>query len=323
MEGVAAAMAMTYGRIEGLDKPVSRLVLGCGSFRPEDLPRAAAVLDAFLEAGGTALDTAHIYGRDGASERALGQWLAGDAARRGRVVLVTKGAHHDSAWKPRVTPEVIAAELGESLERLGTDHVDLYLLHRDDPAAPVGPIVECLNAHAAAGRVTAFGGSNWTPARLRAANAYAVAHGLRGFAASSPHLALGVARDPAHMGHSIVTADAEALAWYRESQFPLLAWTSQAQGFFSDRADPDNPAARQRFRRYDAPDNWERRRRAIELAARLGRTPTQVALAWLLGQPLAVHPIIGPGSAAHLRESVEALDIRLSPQELAWLNLEA
>ncbi len=316
------ASMIPHGRIEGVGKPVSRLVLGCGSFRPDDMTRAEAVLDAFLAAGGTALDTAHIYGRNGASERAVGQWIASRGCRD-RIVLITKGAHHDAEWRPRVRPEVIDAELGESLERLATDQIDLYLLHRDDPAAPVGPILECLNGHVAAGRMRAFGGSNWSPRRLDEANAHAAAHGLQGMAASSPHLALAVARDAAHMAHSIVSNDAEALAWYGRTRMPLLAWTSQAQGFFSDRARPGDPESARRFRRYDAEDNWERRRRSGDVAARLGVTPTQVALAWVLGQPGEIFPIIGPGSVDHLHEAIGALDVRLSPEERAWLNLES
>lgn len=314
-------MPMNYGRVEGLEKPVSRLVLGCGSLRPEDMPKAQTLLDAFTAAGGTALDTAHVYGRDGASERAVGRWLT-MCGNRDRVVLITKGAHPDAQWRPRVTPEVIAAELDESLERLQTDHVDLYLLHRDDPETPVEPIIDCLNAHVAAGRIGAFGGSNWSPRRIDAANAYARAHGLRGFSASSPHLALAVAHDPPHMGHAIVSGDREALDWYQKRRLPLLAWTAQARGFFSDRANPDDPEARRRFRRYDEDGNWERRRRVWDLGARMGRTPTQIALAWVLCQPLEIHAIIGPGSVPHLEDALGALDIRLSAEDLAWLNLE-
>ena len=315
-------MPIPAAPLPGLDKPVSRLILGCGGFSPERQEQVNSLLDAFVAMGGTALDTAHIYGRDGASERAVGAWLAARGRPAG-VVVITKGAHPDPEWHPRVRPEVIVRELRESLERLGLDRVDLYLLHRDDPAAPVGPILECLNEQVAAGRMTAFGGSNWSPARLAEANAYAAAHGLRGFSASSPHLALALARDPAHMGHSIVSGDAAALEWYRETHLPLLAWTSQARGFFSERADPDSPEARRRFRRFDAEDNWERRRRVLELGARRRVPPTQIALAWVLQQGSHVFPIIGSGSVAHLEDAAAALEVRLSPEEWAWVDLRA
>lgn len=315
-------MPMAYGRIPGIDKPLSRLILGGGPFNPDNMEKANTMLDAFLAAGGTAVDTAHIYGRDGASERALGQWMA-SRGNRDRVLVITKGAHHASDFTPRVTPEVITAELLESLRRLQTDHVDLYLLHRDDAAVPVGPIVQCLNEHLTAGRMRAFGGSNWSPRRIEEANAYAAAHGLTGLVASSPFLALAVAHDAPEFRHAIINGDKEALAWYRDTQFPLLSWSSQAQGFFSDRAKREDPESVRRFRRYDHEDNWERRRRVRELAEQRGCTPTQIALGWVLQQPINAYPLIGSGSVAHLEDAVGALDVRLRPEDLAWLNLEA
>ncbi len=312
---------MQYGRIAGIDKPLSRLILGGGPLNPDRQEKGDAMLDAFFAAGGTGVDTAHIYGRDGASERALGRWMAARGNRE-RVFLITKGAHHASDFTPRVTPEVITAELLESLERMQTDHVDLYLMHRDNTAVPVGPLVECLNEHLAAGRIRAFGGSNWSPRRIEEANAYAAAHGLKGLAASSPFFALAVAHDAPEMRHAIINGDREAMAWYRETQFPLLSWTSQAQGFFSDRARRDDPEALRRFRRYDHEDNWERRRRVRELADKRGVTGTQVALAWVLQQGMNVHPIVGTGTVPHLEEALGALSLALSAEESAWLNLE-
>ena len=314
-------MPIPCGRIAGVEKPVSRLILGCGPLREDDMAQAERMLDAFVARGGTALDTAHVYGRDGASERAVGRWLA-SRGRRAEIVVITKGGHPAPDWSPRVSPEVIDAELTESLERLQTPYIDLYLLHRDNPALPVGPLVECLNEQLVRGRIRAFGGSNSHPRRLAAANAYAEAHGLRGMAASSPFFALAIAHDPPRMGHAILNGDREARDWYRETGFPLLSWTSQAQGFFSARANREDPAALRHFQRYDDPDNWERRRRTWELASRRGCTPTQVALAWVLRQPLNAHPIIGSGSVPHLEDAVGALDVHLTPEELAWVNLE-
>ena len=310
---------MTYGTIRGTARPLSRLILGAGPFRPERQEAVDALLDAFLAAGGSGVDTAYVYGA-GASERALGAWLASRRARE-RVFLITKGAHPDEAWRPRLRREVVAQELEESLERLGTDHVDLYLLHRDDPAVPVGEVLEWLEEHVAAGRVRAYGASNWSVGRLAEAAAYAAAHGLRGFAASSPFFALAVAYDPPHMGHAILNGDPEARAWYRATGLPLLAWSSQAQGFFSDRADP-GPGRVPAFARYDRPDNWERRRRVRALAERRGCTPTQVALAWVLGEGDHVFAIVGPGTVAHLEEALGALALGLTEAERAWLNLE-
>ena len=106
-----------------------------------------------------------------------------------------KGAHHDHNG-PRVTKEAIRRDLLTSLERLRTDYVELYALHRDDPSVPVGEIIEALNEHIEAGRIGAIGGSNWTWQRPHAANDYAASHGLTGFTFSSPNLSLAKANEP-------------------------------------------------------------------------------------------------------------------------------
>ena len=127
------------------------------------------LIDAYLAVGGNCIDTAHIYGF-GESEKALGRWLE-QSGRRDDILLITKGCHPhvDEAGQfgpPRVTPEAIHSDLSESLERLGTDHVDLYLLHRDDETVPPGPLLEALNEENASGRIRAFGASNWTVKRI-------------------------------------------------------------------------------------------------------------------------------------------------------------
>jgi aryl-alcohol dehydrogenase-like predicted oxidoreductase len=275
----------------------------------------SSLLDAFIAAGGNAVDTAHVYG-NGASERAIGEWLR-QSGRRDDLVIISKGAHPDLAdWVPRVNPVAIAQDLAESLERLGVETIDLYLLHRDDPNVPVGPLVDVLNEQVAAGRIRAFGVSNWSYLRIEEANAYAVSHGLLGFAASSPQFSLAAMDLFAfpYPGVVSISADAAALAWYRQHHFPLITWSSQAGGFF---ARPTK--ARLHF---DTEDNRERERRARELAARHTCTATQVALAWVLGQPLNIYAIFGTSKLAHLEDCLGALEVHLTPEEMAWLNLE-
>ena len=311
---------MTYGDIGGLDKPVSRLVLGGFSIDRMDTVRSK--FDAFLAAGGNAVDTGHVYG-EGSSERAIGKWLL-ETGRREEIVIITKGVHPNlSDWVTRVNPVAIAQDLSESRERLGVETVDLYLLHRDDPDAPVGPLVECLNEHTAAGRIRAFGVSNWTHSRIEEANAYAAARGLLGFSASSPHLALAAAGEFLYPGCVSVSDDADALAWYRENRFPLLAWSSQAGGFFSGRFTPEVRENAAMVGQYYSEDNWERLRRARSLAQRRGCTPTQAALAWILHQPLNIFAIFSTNKMPHLAECLAALDIRLTPKETAWLSLQS
>src|ERR1700730_3631090 len=117
---------MKYGYIADLEKPVSRVITGAMIYSPGDMALICAMLDYFVSQGGNTLDTAHVYGQ-GDSERAVGEWMR-LRGNRTEIVIVSKGAHH-GAHGPRVNPAAIASDLEESLERLGTDYIDLYLLH--------------------------------------------------------------------------------------------------------------------------------------------------------------------------------------------------
>lgn len=303
------------GHLPGVEKPVSRIIMGTMYHVIGDLPKSCVMLDHYVQAGGNALDTAYVYG----TEANVGQWLK-SRGLRDHMFLIGKGAADIKA-----TPAMVTAHLTQSLERLQTDYVDLFLMHRDNPDVPVGEFVDVLNTHLRAGRVRAFGGSNWTPARLQAANDYAAAHGLTGFAASSPNCSLAAWNEPM-WADCVNVAAPEAKAWYASTQLPLLAWSSQANGFFSGRfaeTERDNPALANIVRVWFNAGNFERLRRVQELARRKHVTGMQIALAWVLRQPLNIFAMIGPESLAEMRESLVATHLELSPQELAWLNLEA
>ena len=154
----------------------------------QTLTHAAAMFDDFVERGGTTFDTAYIYG-GGRGEKLLGQWIT-SRGNRDEVVVIGKGAH-----TPHCDPESITRQLDESLERLQTDHVDLYLMHRDNEEIPVGEFVDVMDEHFKAGRIKAFGGSNWSTARFDEANAYAEANGKQPFTLLSNHLSLARAYD--------------------------------------------------------------------------------------------------------------------------------
>jgi aryl-alcohol dehydrogenase-like predicted oxidoreductase len=294
-----------YRRFEPLGRPVSRLVLGT-------MVVAEDVLDEWVRLGGNSLDTARVYG-DGASEEAVGAWFADRPAVRDELVVLTKGAHPSGDVR-RVTPADIAADLDASIGALGRP-VDIYLLHRDDPALPVGPMIDCLNEYLAAGRLRAIGTSNWTCARIDEANAYAAAHGLEGFTCNSPQLSLARQNEEHWPGTMAATDDVRA--WHARTQMPLFAWSAQARGFF---AGHDSESA---VRVYDNERNRERRRRAASVGERLGCTANQVALAWVLAQPYPVYAVIGPRTVEQLHEAVGALDVSLTDDEVRWLDLRA
>jgi 1-deoxyxylulose-5-phosphate synthase len=320
---------MRYGSIQGVGDRVSRLVLGSMVFstEPEKIANTFRLLDRFVGAGGTAVDTARIYS-GGTSEPAFGKWLA-RSGMRDEMVVTGKGAHHDPhTFERRVTPAAIHHDIDTSLAEMGIDTIDIYVLHKDDSEAEVGPIVEALNEEVKRGRINVFGGSSWTHQRIAEANAYAGAHGLNPFTVSSPNLALAVPNEPMWVGCVSIANDDAAQAWYRKVGMPIFAWSAQARGFFSGRYRPDlldgdTVDAQNVIRTYYSADNWERYRRADQLSERKGCTLRQIALAWVLHQPLNVYALIGPATTSELDDCLGALHVELTPDEVAWLNLAA
>ncbi|GAB4252066.1 MAG: aldo/keto reductase [Candidatus Methylacidiphilales bacterium] len=296
----------------GCPIPVSRLVLGTMAISRKEGPY---ILEEFIELGGNALDTAHVYS-GGQEEAALGRWLHAHPGIRDRLFLIGKGAH-----TPYCDPRAVSVELDESLERMGTDHVDLYFLHRDNPKIPVGEFVDALNRELRAGRIRAFGGSNWSRARIDAANAYAKKHRLRGFFAVSNNFSLARMVDPVWSG-CISSAGPEWRRWFRRTGIPLFAWSSQARGFFTPRSGPRLRYDPELVRCWYSPDNFERKRRAEVLAQEHGVSPLNIALAYVLAQPFPTFALIGPRTIEELYTSLPALQVALSSDDCAWLNLE-
>jgi predicted dehydrogenase/aryl-alcohol dehydrogenase-like predicted oxidoreductase len=304
---------MRYGDVPGVHKKVSRLVLGVDN--QHTMPHAAVMFDDWFERGGNAFDTAFVYG-GGVCERMLGAW-AKNRGVRGEVVIVGKGAH-----TPFCDPKSITQQLMQSLERLQTDYVDVYILHRDNPQIQVGEFVDVLNEHVKAGRIRAFGGSNWELTRVDQASAYAASKGLQGFSVVSNNFSLARMVTPV-WGGCIQSADAASRRWFEDKGLALFAWSSQARGFFVEgRAHPEKTSDAELVRCWYAEDNFQRLVRAKELAERHGVLPINVALAYVLCQPFPSFALVGPRTLAETRTTLPALDLTLSPDELRYLNLE-
>jgi len=320
---------MYYGNVRGVEKPVSRLVLGTMIINTRELEKNFNLMDAVFELGCTTLDTAHGYA-GGDSERAIGRWME-ERGNRDKVVILTKGAHPNSDRK-RVTPFDITSDLHDSLARLRTDYIDIYLLHRDDPNVPVGPIVEILNEHLQAGRIHAMGGSNWTHQRIQEANEYADANDLVPFAASSPNFGLAEqVEDPWGPGCVSLSGPNEVAArkWYEKSQIPVFAYSSLGRGFFSGRITRENFQAQKDsidgacLRAYCHEQNFKRLDRVQILAEEKGMTVPQIAMAYIMNQPLNVFALVGAVNRDEFKANVEACELTLSPEEIDWLDLRS
>ncbi len=299
---------MKFGRIEGFDTPISRLVMGVQGPRSH----AFQMFDDFFKQGGNCFDTGYIYGN---SDKNLGGWIK-ERKIRDQVVILGKGAH-----TPHCNPKALSKQLLESLDRLQASTIDIYMMHRDNTGIPVSEFVDVLNEHQRAGRIKIFGGSNWTIERLEEANAYANTKGLNGFTAISNNFSLARMVEAPWDG-CLASSDPQWRDWLTRTQTPLMPWSSQARGFFV-RARTDDRSDEEMVRCWYSDDNFQRLSRAGEMAARRGTKPINVALAYVLSQPFPTFPIIGPKNFTETRSCMSSLNIELTAEDLRWLNLES
>lgn len=302
---------MTYSKVDGVELPVSRIVMG--TLFAKNVQQAGPVFDEFVSQGGNCFDTARHYGD---AELVFGEWMWERGVREDTVVI-TKGAH-----TPECNPAAVTRQLDESLERLQTDFIDIYFLHRDNTRVPVGEFVDVLNEHKDAGRIGVFGGSNWSLERTDEANEYADKNGLSGFSVLSNHMSLARMVEAPWDG-CLAASDAESRALLAEQQMPLFPWSAQARGFFvHGRAGVDLLDDPELVRCWYSDDNFERLARVRSIAEKQGVDAVSVALAYVLNQQSPTFPLMGPVSVEEARSSLAALDVELSSDDVEWLNLE-
>lgn len=300
---------------------VSRLALGT-MLMGGDTPAAEAhrMLDRFVDAGGTLIDSADTYG-DGESERVLAPWLA---RRRDEVVVATKVrfAVSDPGGEG-LAPDRIRAACDASLRRLGIDVIDLYQVHAPDPSVPVEDTLEALDGLVRAGKVRALGASNHPAWLLAWAVALQDRHGWSPFVSLQPQYSL-VER----------SAEIELLPFTRAAGLGVLPWGPLGAGFLTGRYRRGEMPASGRVTK--AGDDLEEasHRRAVErnfrvidaaeeIAAAHGATVPQVALAWLLGVDGVTAPIVGPRTFEQLEDLLGCVDVVLSADERARLEAPA
>lgn len=320
-----ADTAVSYARIDGLDKPVSRIFFGT-AIRPMLMGQnAESLLDAVLASGINAFDCARGYGM---AEKSLGAWIA---ARNNResIVLLTKCGNVDLLGNVRINCQVIEKELKKSLETLRTDYIDIYLLHRDDPKTPMEEIMECLNQAKRQGKIRIFGVSNWTRQRIAEANRYAAEHGLEGFSVSSPNYGLACqVQDP--WGGSCVTISGpenqEAREWYAACGMPVIAYSSLGRGFFSGKFKSGDYQVAKKV--LDAPsqkgylceENMKRLHHAEILAERDGCSVAEIAMRYVFSSKMNVFAVVSTTNPSRLRQNIQASRTALTEEDIRFLE---
>lgn len=286
-------------------------VLGLGSQQEATF----RLLDCARELGHVGIDAAASY-QLGGSERLLGLWLQ-RPGNRARIYLSSKGGHPIPVLAPnRLRPKDITADLHASLKRLRTDFLNLYLLHRDHEDADLDAIARTLASHQRAGKIAAFGVSNWHHSRVAELDARVRAGEGLALAASSPQFSLASWSRPLWEGCVSISGDAGAAGrrHYEATQLPVIAYSALGRGLLGTGPSGQVP------QEFHHAQNHARQARVAALAERLGWTPTEVALAYLTSQPFPVHPVIATSSIGHLTENLAALDRRLSRADVEWLE---
>ena len=321
---------MRYTNIPDTTLNPSVIALGTnrfGSLMNRD--EAFQLLDAYIELGGTFVDTAHIYADwipgaiHSASEKTIGAWLY-QRHCRAQVVLATKVGHPNlkTPHISRLSAQELLDDLAESLEFLQTDYVDLLWLHRDDPGLPVGEIVDAMNRVLETGKGRYVGCSNWRAPRIREANEYARVHNLCGFVANQPQWSLAVPnREGLSDPERLVVFGAQDYALHSETGMAVIAYSAQAQGFFEKLNRLGIAGMTDKDRRgYYSEANAQLLPTVKSLAEKYQVSINALALSYLLSQPFVTIPVVGPRTIEQLRDSVAAVDVILSRDEFDQLQ---
>lgn len=321
-------------KIKGLNKEIPPIVIGTSSplFTDEMTPwiptnltqeQQFEVVDRLWDMGLYAFDCAAGYG-----ERVLGKYLQ-SRGREEKAVILTKGCH-PNFYRNRVTPFDLLSDFYDSLAKLHREYIDIYMLHRDDESVPVSEIIPVLDKLQKEGKIGIYGASNWSLARFREANSFAAENGMEGFRAVSPHYSLAHQVADCWGGGVSITGpeNAEDRAWLAEQQIPVFAYSSLSGGFVSGAFKSSDREAAAAFlseptkKGYWAEENFERLARAEQLAEKYSVSVAQIAMAWLFHQDLQVIPLQGGDSPSLYAQTLEAVDLKLKPEEVKWLNLE-
>lgn len=330
---------MQYTQLGRTGLSVSRLCLGTMNFGPEaNQADSFAIMDRALELGINFFDTADVYGKvlgEGVTEQIIGRWLAQGGGRREKIVLATK-LHNPMGNLPLdrgLSARHLRAACDQSLRRLGTDYIDLYQMHHADRGkasddiirlmkvdygdhqfhvdhgAPWEEIWQAMEQLIAAGKILYVGSSNFAAWNIAQANTIAAARNFLGLVSEQSK-------------YSLVTraVELEVVPACRALGLGLIPWSPLEAGLLAGVLQETSEGRRAKIK----PETIEKHRPQLEayevLCRELGRQPADVALAWLLANPVVTAPIIGPRTLDQLAGGMRALELELSADVLARLD---
>jgi aryl-alcohol dehydrogenase-like predicted oxidoreductase len=314
---------MLYRHLGRAGVQVSEICLGSMQFLwTTDEPNSYAVLDAFFDAGGNFIDTADVYSRwveglhGGEAETVIGNWMK-RRGNRADVVLATKvrGRMWDGPNGEGLSRAHILRAVEDSLRRLQTDYIDLYQTHSPDLETPIDETLRAMSDLVHQGKVRYLGCSNYNGYQLMEATLVARHSGLPEFVSVQPHWSL-VEREK---------FEKHALPVVKQFGLGIIPYSPLGRGFLTGKYRRNEPLPESKrqgsVQKLLTDKNFKLLDKVLELAQARGRTPAQIALAWLLGKPQVSSVIIGANTVTQLDDSLGAAGLRLAQDELEALDV--
>src|SRR4051794_12885286 len=308
--------AMQYTQLGRSGLKVSRFCLGTMNFGPQTSEADSfAIMDRALALGINFFDTADVYGwkrGEGITENIIGRWLAQGGRRREQIVLATKvnGPMADGPNDRRLSAYHIRAACEGSLRRLQTDHIDLYQMHHVDRLTPWEEIWQAMEQLVREGKVIYVGSSNFAGWHIAQANGLARARNF-----------MGLVSEQSLYNLNARMIELEVVPACREYGLGIIPWSPLAGGLLGGAL---QKASEGRRASEGAQKNIEKNREKLEawegFCREIGEQPADVALAWLLHNPVVTAPIIGPRTMDQLNGALHALEIKLSDEQLQAID---
>lgn len=305
-------------RLANSDVEASALAMGSDVLGSKvDRDTTFRLLDLYYESGGNLIDTANFYAswlpgcRGGESETAIGAWLK-ERGNRDRVLLSSKLGFDYPESDGGLSATEIERECERSLKRLGTDRLDIYYAHRDDPATTLEETMGAFDRLVKAGKVRLLGASNLSLWRIAEANTVARLNGLTPYSMIQQRYTYLRPRHGADFGPQIFITE-ETKAFAKSHGMGLVGYSILLQGAYT-RSDRQLP------KQFAGPDSDDRVAALKAVSAEVGATPNQVVIAWMRQSDPAILPIIAGSRTEQLRENIQALDVELSDEQMDRLS---
>ena len=322
---------MKTGRIKTADGylAMSKIVLGASNYGSEISDgQSYAIMDKYYELGGRCIDTARAYASyipygSSKSERAVGKWIK-DRGVRDEMVVVTKGGHPEmrDLHRSRLSWDCLEYDINTSLAVLDMDAVDVYFLHRDDPAVPVSEIMDTLDEFVQRGMTRALGASNWSLERILEANRYALSQGKTPFTVSQIQWNLAHFNREDLLDETLTYLDREEYSGYLEAEIPVMAYSTQAVGFFSKYLKTGERDLSARARMFLNEQNIRKAKKVETLCNQRGCTPAALAISYITSNKLDGYALIGNVKMEHMLDSLSSIDLELDQATIDWLDEE-